>query len=57
MKTKNINTRISPAPGSLTAQRSIGGRVNATKSFEHRHERRKIQERLRNLDWALNIED
>jgi hypothetical protein len=25
MKTKNINTRISPAPGSLMAQRSVGG--------------------------------
>jgi len=32
-------------------------RPNATKTFEHRYERRKIREQLRRLDWALNVDD
>jgi hypothetical protein len=34
-----------------------GLRASATKSLEHRYERRKIREQLRRLDWALNVED
>jgi len=32
-------------------------RPNATKTFEHRYERRKIREQLRRLDWVHNWED
>lgn len=28
-----------------------------TKSSEHRHERRKLREQLRRLDWAPSVED
>jgi hypothetical protein len=38
------------------AQRLAALRHSA-KSIEHRHERRKIREQLRRLDWAPSAED
>jgi len=37
--------------------RTAAVRPNATKTFEHRYERRKIREQLRRLDWDLNADD
>ena len=42
---------------SPVARRANGLRPNAAKALEHRYERRKIRERLRRPDWALNEVD
>ena len=46
-----LNAAIPPG------QRADGARPNATKTFEHRYERRKIREQLRRMAWVLNAED
>jgi hypothetical protein len=56
MKTKNHARTGQNTPGH-SIQRPTGLRSGAAKAFENRYERRKIHERLRRLDWALNGED
>jgi hypothetical protein len=52
-----MKTQINPKPGSHStssaSQRAAVTRPGASKTFEHRYERRKIREQLRRLDWAL----
>jgi hypothetical protein len=52
----HINTKPSQSV-SQVGQRSAGLRPQTARSIEHRHERRKIREQLRRLDWALYSED
>ena len=56
MKTP-INAKSVPTIASPADARVGGLRPHAAKTFEHRHERRKIREQLRRLDWALNGEE
>ena len=52
-----INARSGHNAANPPGQRAAGVRPNATKTIEHRYERRKIREQLRRLDWASNAED
>ena len=52
----HINTKSSQNAAQV-GQRSAGLRPQTVRSFEHRHERRKIREQLRRLDWPLIGED
>jgi hypothetical protein len=52
-----INARSGHDAANPSGQRAAGVRPNATKTIEHRYERRKIREQLRRLDWVLNLED
>jgi hypothetical protein len=52
-----INARSGHNAANPPGQRAAGVRPNATKTFEHRYERRKIREQLRRLNWVLNVED
>jgi hypothetical protein len=52
-----INARSGHNAANLPGHRAAGARPNATKTFEHRYERRKIREQLRRLDWVLNLKD
>ena len=55
-----MKTPLQPKSESNTStshQRAAGARLSPPKSFEHLHERRKIREQLRRLDWATDAED
>jgi hypothetical protein len=52
-----MNARPRSNAASHYYRHTDGVRAHAAKTFEHRHERRKIRGQLRRLDWALDVED
>jgi hypothetical protein len=56
MKNKT-NTRSTSTIANPFSHRPSGVRSSTAKSLEHRYLRRKIHERLRHLDWALDTDD
>jgi hypothetical protein len=52
-----INARSSHQAANPSDHRTAAVRPNATKTFEHRYERRKIREQLRRLDWGCSTAD
>jgi len=56
MKTQVI-ARIDQNPEYAGEPRSTEPRPQPSKLIEHRHERRKIREQLRRVNWLLNAED
>jgi hypothetical protein len=55
MKTQS-NAKSVPNVSHPPGLRASGIRAQATKTLEHRYERRKIREQLRRLDWALTVD-
>jgi len=52
-----INAKSEPNPEPAGDARGTVPRPHPSKPFEHRHERRKIREQLRRLNWELTAED
>ena len=56
MKTTN-HTRIGQQTINASESRTNSERLHTAKPIEHRHERRKIREQLRRLNWLPGAED
>jgi hypothetical protein len=56
MKTTGI-AKIGLNQANSEEARPTGSRVHSSKPIEHRHERRKIREQLRRLNWVHSGEE